>query len=154
MISWKAVHKETKAEEGSCFTRVINYLMPLMDHNKVNGKLKDLGTYHLTCPFLIVYYYFKGSENVCVHGDTHGNVKPGSTATEFGPREHSLKVECRTKAGTDRRAPRIIAQGSRSRLTFLMLTQIVQLSEILSRLQIAGTYTISLMKNRVVILPC
>ena len=110
MISWKAVHKETKAEEGSCFTRVINYLMPLMDHNKVNGKLKDLGTYHLTCPFLIVYYYFKGSENVCVHGDTHGNVKSGSTATEFGPREHSLKVECRTKAGSDRRAPRIIAQ--------------------------------------------
>lgn len=34
----------------------------------------------------------------------------GSTATEFGPREHSLKVECRTKAGSDRRAPRIIAQ--------------------------------------------
>lgn len=110
MISWKAVHKKTKAEEGSCFTRVINYLMPLMDHNKVNGKLKDLGTYHLTCPFLIVHYYFKGSENVCVHGDTHGNVKPGSTATEFGPREHSSKVECRTKTGTDRRAPRIIAQ--------------------------------------------
>ena len=157
MISWKAVHKGTKAEEGSCFTRVINYLMPLMDHNKVNGKLKDLGTYHLTCPFLIVYYYFKGSENVCVHGDTHGNVKPGSTATEFGPREHSLKVECEGRARRQvltEEHQELLLKSSRSRLTFLMLTQIVQLSEILSRLQIAGTYTISLMKNRVVILPC
>ena len=48
----------------------------------------------------------------------------------------------------------LLLKSSRSRLTFLMLTQIVQLSEILSRLQIAGTYTISLMKNRVVILQC
>ena len=53
-----------------------------------------------------------GIQSDDVHGNTHGNAKEGSTATEFRPREHSLKGECRTKTAMDTRAPRIIAQES------------------------------------------
>lgn len=84
VISWKVVYKKIKVEEGFCFIRVINYLMLFMDYNKVNGKLKDFGIYYLICLFLIVYYYFKGSENVCVYGDIYGNVKLGLIVIEFG----------------------------------------------------------------------
>ena len=112
IIRRRAVHKKTQIEGGS-FTRVIMFLMPVSEYNLVYGRLKDLPIFKLINPFIIVHYSLSaGIQSDDVHGNTHGNAKEGSTATEFRPREHSFKVECRTKTAMDTRAPRIIAQES------------------------------------------
>ena len=109
IIRRRAVHKKTQIEGGS-FTSVIMFLMPVGEYNLVYGRLKDLPTFKLINPFIIVHYSLSaGIQSDEVHGNTHGNAKEGSTATEFRPTEHSFKVECRTKTAMDTRAPRIIA---------------------------------------------
>ena len=89
------------------------FLMPVSECNLVYGRLKELPIFKLINPFIIVHYSLSaGIQSDDVHGNTHGNAKEGSTVTEFKPREHSFKVECRTKTAMDTRAPRIIAQES------------------------------------------
>ena len=112
VIHRRSVHKKTQADGGS-FTRMITFLMHLSEYNLVYDRMKDLPIFKLTNPFIIVHYSLSaGAQSDDIHGDIHGNAQVGSTVTEFRPREHSLKVECRTKTAMDTRAQRIIAQES------------------------------------------
>ena len=107
----RAFHNQTKIEEGASFTRVIHFIMPVAEYNENHGKLKNVKKYQLQNPFIVVHYNVSGEGSVFTHGSAHGNAK-SSSATEFRPREHSMKVEIRKQLISDPRAPRIIAQES------------------------------------------
>ena len=109
VIRRRATHQKTLREHGYGFKRCTTFVMHVNEINSMYGKLKDLKTYKLVYPHIIQHYYFDGPE-VEVESDVHGNAR-GENATEFRPREHSLKKEIQETMTTEKRAPRLIAQN-------------------------------------------
>ena len=137
----RAAHNQTKIEEGASFTRVIHFIMPVAEYNENHGKLKNVKKYQLQNPFIVVHYNVSGEGSVFIHGSAHGNAK-SSSATEFRPREHSMKVEIREQLISDPRAPRIIAQESTRIQTFLKAYLTATQSGMRNRYKIIGMFVL------------
>lgn len=81
--------------------------MPIAEYDEVFSRLKNLMSYTLKCPAIMMHYCSNAGDAVLIVLTTHGNAtRP--YARSFISREHSLKQEVKETLRTDGRAPRII----------------------------------------------
>ena len=109
VIRKRAVHKATLKRYKTAFTRYIVWVMPLKEYNEVYSKLKKSKHYKLLLPNILMYYYFNTGKRVPIVSSKHGNAKDG--ASDFRPKEHSLKETCKELVQDDNRAARLICQN-------------------------------------------
>lgn len=108
VIRKRAVHKATLERYKTAFTRYIMWIMPVKEYNETYANLKNSKYYTLSCPNIIMHYYFNTSKPVPIVASKHGNARDG--ASSFRPKEHSLKQTCKEIVQEDKRAARHICQ--------------------------------------------
>ena len=81
--------------------------MPIAEYNEIYGRLKNMQSYTLKCPTMIMHYYFNSEDSVPLVASAHGNATREHTRPCIS-REHSLKQTVKEIVRTDVRAPRII----------------------------------------------
>ena len=92
---------------NTAFTRYVIFIMPIAEYNEIYGRLKNMQSYTLKCPTMIMHYYFNSEDSVPLVASAHGNATREHTRP-FISREHSLKQTVKEIVRTDVRAPRII----------------------------------------------
>ena len=102
VIRKRAVHKATLKRYKTAFTRYIVWVMPLKEYNEVYSKLKKSKHYKLLLPNILMHYYFNTGKRLPIVSSKQGNAKEG--ASDFRPKEHSLKETCKELVQDDNRA--------------------------------------------------
>ncbi|XP_028514907.1 uncharacterized protein LOC110239267 isoform X1 [Exaiptasia diaphana] len=92
--------------------------MTLDEYARVYAKMRDTTTCSLLCPNIIMHYYFNTGHRVPIVADKHGNTK-NENASNFRPKEHSLKQSCKKLVQEDSRAPRLICQEMQEKVDVL-----------------------------------
>ena len=108
VIRKRAVHKATLEAYQTAFTRCITWVMPLEEYNRLYPVKKDMKECRLSCPNIVVHYYFNTGRAVPTVGEKHCNAK--RNAFNFRPRKHLLKQSCKDQAKKEYRAPRLVCQ--------------------------------------------
>ena len=108
VIRKRAVHKATLERYKTAFTRYIMWIMSVKEYNETYANLKSSKCYTLSCPNIIMHYYFNTGKRVPIVASKHGNARDG--ASSFRPKEHSLKQTCKEIVQEDKRAARHICQ--------------------------------------------
>ena len=73
VVRKRAVHKKTMQKVNTAFTRYVIFIMPIAENNEIYGRLKNMQSYTLKCPTMIMHYYFNSEDSVPLVASAHGN---------------------------------------------------------------------------------
>ena len=58
---------------NTAFTRYVIFIMPIAEYNEIYGRLKNMQSFTLKCPTMIMHYYFNSEDSVPLVASAHGN---------------------------------------------------------------------------------